>query len=78
MKYKFKYRKKWLWKTFNVIGHVYESDQDKMVLYFEDGGIQEICEWKKCEIKLGSDWVLVKKKMLESETGVNVKLNINN
>jgi len=76
MRYIFKYRKKWFWKKMNVIGHVYESTQDKMVLYFENGGIQEISEWKKCEIKLGPDWVLAKKKMLESESGIDVKLNV--
>lgn len=76
MKYLFCYRRKWFWKKITVVGHGYEQSQDKMILYFENGGLQEICEWSKCEIKLGPDWVLAKKKMMEMESGVDVKLNI--
>ena len=47
-----------------------------MILFFEDGSIREIAEWKKCEIKLGIDWVLARKKAMEAETGVDVKLNV--
>jgi hypothetical protein len=76
MKYIFKYRKKFFWKKFIAIGHRYDTDQDKMIVFFEDGGFQEICEWKKCELKLGQDWVLSRKKIMEQEAGIDVKLNI--
>ena len=78
MKYKFCFRKNFFWKKYIVIGHKYEEKQDKMVIFFEDGGFQEICEWHKCELKLGSDWVLTTKKRMEKESGIDVKLDIGN
>jgi hypothetical protein len=76
MKYKFYYRRgfPW-WRTHVVIGHRYESNQDKMVLYFEGGSLQEIKDWKSCELKLGVDWVLASQKMIERETGQEIKVN---
>lgn len=76
MKYILKYKKGWFWKKVVVIGHNYDAAQDKMILFFEDGGVREISEWRKCEIKLGQDWVLARKKQMEAESGVDVKLNV--
>ncbi len=76
MKYILKYKKGWFWKKVVVIGHNYDQTQDKMILFFEDGGVREIAEWKKCEIQLGQDWVLARKKAMEAESGVDVKLNV--
>jgi hypothetical protein len=76
MKYNLSYKKGWFTKKYTVVGHNYDPSQDKMILFFEDGSLKEVCEWKKCEIKLGPDWVLAKKKMMEAETGVDVKMNI--
>jgi len=76
MKYILRYKKGLFWKKVTVIGHNYDSNQDKMILFFEDGSLREISEWKKCEIKLGTDWVLARKKAMEAETGVDVKLNV--
>jgi hypothetical protein len=40
-----------------------------MLLFFEDGGVQEIKNFKNCEVKLKQDWVLAQKKSLEAQTG---------
>lgn len=75
MKYKFKYRRNFFWyTTHEVIGHRYDTSQDKMILYFENGSVKEIKKWKDCELSLGVDWVLASKKMIEKETGVEAKL----
>jgi hypothetical protein len=61
MKYKFTWKKSWCWHTLIVIGHRYDKEQDKMVLYFADGGLKEISEWVKCSVKLGQDWLIARK-----------------
>lgn len=68
MEYKFKYKKKLWWKSFTVIGHNYIEQQDKMVLYFKDGSIRELVNWSKCEVFLGTDWVLAVKDKMEEHT----------
>jgi hypothetical protein len=60
-----------------VIGHRFESDQDKMVLYFEDGSLREIKGWRSCELKLGVDWVLATKKLIEKEAGQEIVVSPN-
>ena len=77
MKYKFKYRKGWFWKTYSVVGHRYEESQDKMALYFENGSIREISHWKDCEVFLGVDWVLAVQKAKEKEAGQQLPLAVN-
>jgi hypothetical protein len=69
MRYKFYFRRKFFWRSFVVIGHKYEASVDKMLLFFEDGGVQEIKNFKNCEVKLKQDWVLAQKKSLEAQTG---------
>jgi hypothetical protein len=76
MKYVFKWRRNLFWKSKKVIGHRYESDMDKMVIYFENGAIREIKKWSDCEVMLGSDWVLAQKKNLEVRAGTTIPLNI--
>jgi hypothetical protein len=63
LKYKFKYRRarSWFWRSTTVIGHNYDRESDKMVLYLEDGSIFEIAEWTLHECRLGTDWVLARK-----------------
>ncbi len=65
--YIFRYRRldwplimKWFWVKHHVQGHMYQSEQDKMILHFDDG-IQEIKHWTDCESKLGADWLSVQK-----------------
>lgn len=59
-----------------VVGHKYLPDQDKMVLYKEDGGLEEIIEWKRCSVTLGPDWVAATKKNMEQQAGTSIPLNI--
>lgn len=70
--YLFKYRRRLWWRTRKVIGHNFLPDQDKIVLYFANGGIEEIPRWKICAVRLGPDWVLAQKKALEEKTGQSI------
>ena len=69
LKYKFKWRKKWLWRSKKVSGHRFEEKQNKMVLYLENGGVQEIANWDQCECYLGTDWVNATKSSIKEEVG---------
>ena len=60
----------------DVIGHRYQRDQDKMVLYFSTGALKEIAEWSKCEIFLDVDWVLSTQKKKEEEAGQTIPLGV--
>jgi hypothetical protein len=70
--YKFRYRRRFFAKTRVVTGHRYDAPLEKMVLYFPDGTIEEIPEWKKYRLWLGTDWLLAQKKAMEREAGVTV------
>jgi hypothetical protein len=82
MRYKFKYKRYFWWNTKEVIGHSLERDYDgkyntnRMVLYFEGGGIEVISDWNKYCLKLGNDWVLAQKNAMEKEIGQELKLNV--
>ena len=82
MRYKFKYKRYFWWSTKEVVGHSLEKNydgtynQDKMVIYFENGGLEVISDWGKCALKLGIDWVLAQKNAMEKETGQELKLNV--
>lgn len=76
--YTFKYKRKnsLLSKSIKVVGHKYLPDQDKMVLFKDDGGLEEIINWKQCAVTLGPDWVVATKKKMEQEAGTSIPLNI--
>lgn len=76
MGYVFKYRKRWFWKKEKVVGHNYLPQQDKMVIYKEDGSLREIKEWSKHEVALGADWVNATKKKMEEKSGTTIPLNV--
>lgn len=76
MKYKFCWKSKFFWKTSLVTGHKYLPEQNKMVLYLPNGSIREISSWTSCEARLGIDWVLATKSMMEREAGTSIKLNV--
>jgi hypothetical protein len=66
------------WHTVGpAIGHSLDKNQDKMVVYMEDGGIREIAKWAECEVRLATDWVLATKDQMEKEANQPVKLNVN-
>ena len=74
--YKFKFRRRFFWKTYTVIGHNYEEPLDQMVLYFPDGGLLTLRKWGQCQLKLGADWVAAQKKNMESKAGQSIPLNV--
>jgi hypothetical protein len=76
MQYKIRYKRRFLWKEITVTGHRYEPSTDKMVLYFADGSIKELPQWSKCEVFLGTDWVLAVKKDMESKAGQSIPLTV--
>lgn len=76
MSYVVKFKRKWFWRSFTVVGHQWITQADKLVLYFSDGSIREIPEWSKCEARLGVDWVLATKKQMETESGVDIKTRV--
>jgi hypothetical protein len=78
MEYVFKFRRKFFWKSHKVIGHHYDQGQDKMVLHYQDGSIQEVASWKSCEVKLGQDWCLAMKRQLEQQAGQPIQLAVGN
>ncbi len=73
--YKFSFRRGLFWKDAKVIGHRYEEKQDKMVLYYLDGGIEEISMWSACDARLGPDWVAAMKHDMEQKAGQTVPIN---
>lgn len=76
MSYIFKYRRLSpffsSWKKLKVSGHQLKIDQNKMVLFFENGSQQEIAKWNECEIFLGQDWFVHVKKTMEQSAGQKV------
>jgi hypothetical protein len=69
MIYFFRWKYKWFWHKRIVSGHSYAKDQDKMILYHQDGSIEEIPHWKDCAVKLGIDWVLAMKEDMAKKAG---------
>lgn len=76
MTYVFKYRRRFFFRSFVLMGHRWEPDQNKMTLFFPDGSIQEVKEWNKCEMKLGTDWVAFTKKQMELKAGQAIPLTV--
>ena len=66
--YAWRRRKVWFTKA-TVIGHNYDKDQNKMILYLPGGGIREIAHWSDCECKLGVDWVGAQAAQIKKEAG---------
>jgi hypothetical protein len=74
--FRFKRHKSWFWKKETVVGHKLFPEQDKMVLYFKDGGLREIVKWSECEIRLGADWVTTVQNNMKKESGADIKLQV--
>lgn len=75
MKYKFKFRRRLFFRSIIVVGHGFNQNLDRMMLYLPDGGIREIHEWSKCDCKLGIDWVLAKQKDMEEKSAQSIAIN---
>lgn len=76
MLYDFKYRRGWFWKTLKVMGHNLEKDNDKMIVYFQDGSLYGIHKWSECDLRLGTDWFTQRKKEMEVAAGQKIPMNI--
>lgn len=74
MKYKFKYRWRFFWRTILVIGHNLDKDLDRMDLYLEGGGILSLSRWSRFDLLLGSDWQLAVKTKMEEESNQTIKV----
>lgn len=61
--------------TNNSITNKIRKPLDSMILYFEDGSIERICEWSKYNFKLGLDWKLALKNKMEQEINKEVRVN---
>lgn len=72
MRFKFKFKRRLLWKTEIVSGFGYDKEKDRMQLYYEDGSIYEISKWSKYDCKLGRDYFDVLKKQMEGKTGQSI------
>lgn len=64
-----------LWHRVKIIGHKATPELDRMDLYHKNGSITSISGWSKCDLRLGKDWVLATKELMEKESGQDVKLN---
>ena len=73
--FKFKKRRCFFWNSVKIIGHRYDKNQDKMILYIKNGSVEEIAEWSKCSIRLGVDWVIAVKSNMENTSGHTVKIH---
>ena len=69
--YLFKWKRFIFWRKLKVNGHRYDEDQDKMLLFFEEGGIKEIKEWSKCELQLGVDWLAITEQDIKETAGLS-------
>lgn len=58
-----------------VLSH-FLTENDKLVLHFEDGGLREIPAWKDCEIILGADWLKATRKKLAEGLKPNIKVEV--
>ena len=67
--YLFQWKRRFVWRKLVVSGHSYEEKQDKMVLFFPDGGLREIKQWSDCELRLENDWVLATELAIKTEAG---------
>lgn len=79
MTYLFKFKRfgRIFYRRAEVIGHAYTKELDRMTLFLPNGGIYEVCQWSLCDCKLGPDWVLAKKKDMESKAGQAIPVNRN-
>ena len=72
----YKYKASWFWKKQKVTGHSYNKEVDKLILFKKDGSLEEVAEWSKHHVKLGTDFIAAQKKQMEKETGTDIKLNV--
>lgn len=74
MLYKFKYKRRFFWKTIKVDGHRIDDKQNRMDLFMADGSILSLCNWSQYDLRLGADWVIRQKKDMEKQAGQKIQL----
>lgn len=67
MLYQFKFKKGFFFKKRSVIGHRHDANLDKMVLFYPDGGVEEIPHWREHKLVLGADFAASQKKYAEEQ-----------
>ena len=60
----------------STIKKIRKNNNNKMVLYKEDGSLEVIAKWSECEVRLGVDWVLATKAKMEEQIGRDIKLSV--
>ena len=59
--YKLKWKRNFIWHSANIIGHSYDVDINKLIIYFPEGGLREISHWSDCEMILDRHWSAIVK-----------------
>ena len=68
--YKLKWKRNFIWHSANIIGHNFDTDVDKFIIYFPEGGLREISHWSDCEMILDKNWsAIVKQREQDDDTG---------
>ena len=69
LSYKFRWKSPtgWLWKSKVCIAHKYFEENNRMVLYMDNGGIFEIPNWSVNWSDLGKDWAEKVRKQYKDE-----------
>lgn len=77
MTFKFKFKKSGqvFWRSREVIGYRYDDSRERMLLYFEGGGMEELSRWHMYDAKLGADWFLAMKNKMEKDSGTSIPVN---
>lgn len=76
MKFVIKFKRGLFWQSRSVIGYRHLLEQDRMILFFEDGSLEEVPAWSKHRVKLGTDWVLAMQKKMEKDSGTSIPVNV--
>lgn len=76
MQYKFKYKRKFFWKTIEAKGHGYDQSTDRMTVYKLDGEILVIPKFSECHMYLGKDWVISTQQQMSKEAGTEVAVDV--
>lgn len=75
MLYKFKYKRRFFWRSLKIDGHRLDDKLNRMDLFMPDGSVLSLGNWSECDLRLGADWVIRQKKDMEKQAGQDVKLN---
>ena len=72
---KYKRSRSLFWNREKIRGYRYDTQLDRMSLFYPDGSICEVAKWSEVTCFLGTDWVEATKKKMEKESGLTVPLS---